>query len=293
MHSVPQWLAEMWWEELGADRARSLLRRINQPPESALRINPLVGSVPEVVAQLPVASRPAPALPEGVVLEGPFDVRGSELWRRGAIMGQSRASMLVGRIVAPEPDDRVLDLCAAPGAKTTHLAALMEDRGEIVAVERHPGRARSLEETCLRMRATAVRVLVQDAAELRVPGNFDRVLLDPPCGGLGTLQSRPDRRWRASSEAIAELVALQARLLEAAAAMVSPGGLLVYSVCTISRREGENVIGRFLDTRHDWEREDLGAVYPEWRDPRDGRYLQLRPDRDGTDGFFVARLRRG
>ena len=292
MHSVPAWLAEMWWEELGAERARSLLRRINQPPESALRINPLVGSMHEVVAQLPAASRPAPRLPEGVVLEGPFDVQGSELWRQGAIMGQSRASMLVARIVAPEPGDRVLDVCAAPGAKTTQLAALMEDRGEIIAVERHPGRARSLEETCERMRATAVRVLVQDGTELRVPGSFDRVLLDPPCSGLGTLQSRPDRRWRASPEAIAELAVLQARLLEIAAAVASPGGTLVYSVCTISRRESEEVIGRFLESHHDWEREDLGAVYPEWGDARDGRYLQLLPDRDGTDGFFIARLRR-
>jgi 16S rRNA (cytosine967-C5)-methyltransferase len=293
MHSVPQWLSQMWWYELGADRARSLLRRINQPPESALRINPLVGTLDRVVARLPVDSHAATALPEGVVLEGPFDVQDSELWREGAIMAQSRASMLVSRVVAPEPGDRVLDLCAAPGGKTTHLAALMEDRGEIVAVERHPGRARSLEETSLRMRATTVRVVVQDATELRVPGRFDRVLLDPPCSGLGTLQSRPDRRWRASSQAISELASLQARLLEVAAAATSRGGALVYSVCTISRRESRDVIDRFLEAHRDWAREDLGAVYPQWRQAGDGQYLQLFPDRDGTDGFFIARLRRG
>lgn len=292
MHSVPEWLAELWWDELGAERARSLLRRINQPPESALRINLLAGSVDEVVARLPVASHPAPALPEGVVLDGPFDVRGSELWHRGAIMAQSRASMLVARILAPQPGHRVLDLCAAPGGKTTHLAALMEDRGEVVAVERHPGRAQALEETCSRMGATAVRVLVQDATELEVPGSFDRVLLDPPCSGLGTLQSRPDRRWRANLQSIAELAALQERLLDVAAAATSAGGLLAYSVCTISRREGEEAIDRFLESHHDWQREDLGALYPQWRHARDGRYLQLLPDRDSTDGFFIARLRR-
>ena len=293
MYSVPEWLAEMWWDELGAERARSLLRVVNQPPESALRINPLVDSLDDVVARLAVANRAAPGPPEGVVLEGPFDVQGSDLWREGAIMAQSRASMLVARVVAPEPGDRVLDLCAAPGGKTTHLAALMEDRGEIVAVERHPGRAQALEETCSRMRATAVRVVVDDAAELRLPASFDRVLLDPPCSGLGTLQSRPDRRWRASLEAIAELACLQARLLEAAAAATAPGGTLVYSVCTISRRESEEVIDRFLEAHRDWQREDLGAIYPQWRHAREGRYLQLFPDRDGTDGFFVARLRRG
>lgn len=295
MHSAPRWLAELWWNELGADRARSLLRQINRPPESALRINTLVGAPPELAARLPVPSHPAPGLPEGVVLEGPFDVQGSELWRQGAVMAQSRGSMLVSRVLGPAPGARVLDLCAAPGGKTTHLAALMQGRGEIVALERHPRRAAELEETCRRMRAEVVRVEVQDATELRVQDTFDRVLLDPPCSGLGTLQSRPDRRWRASKKAIAELAELQQRLLQAAAAATSPGGALVYSVCTISRSEGEEMIARFLQAAagERWEADDLGAAHPEWRDLHDGRFLQLLPDRDGTDGFFIARLRRG
>jgi len=224
------------------------------------------------------------------VLDGPFDVQGSELWRRGAVMAQSRGSMLVARMLAPVAGERVLDLCAAPGAKTTHLAALMEDRGEVVAVERHPGRAAALADTCRRMRASSVRVVVADAAALRLEGRFDRVLLDPPCSGLGTLQSRPDRRWRASPEGIGELAVLQARLLEVAAAHTRPGGVLVYSVCTISRREGERLIDRFLAARSDWHAEDLGALHPQWGS---GSNLQLLPDRDGTDGFFIARLRRG
>jgi 16S rRNA (cytosine967-C5)-methyltransferase len=291
-YSVPPWLAELWWRELGEDQARSLLRHVNTPAESALRINALVGSVEELVAKLPVPSQAAPALPEGVVLDAPFDLQGSELWREGAIMGQSRASMLVSRVLSPSPGERVLDLCAAPGAKTTHLAALMDDRGEIVAVERHPGRAAALERTCEQMRADCVRVLIQDVTELHVDGMFDRVLVDPPCSGLGTLQSRPDRRWRASPEAIVELADLQQRVLGAAAEVTAPGGVLVYSVCTISRREGEQVVDRFLESHPGWEAEDLGAAYPDWRDARDGRCLQLLPDRDGTDGFFIARLRR-
>jgi 16S rRNA (cytosine967-C5)-methyltransferase len=292
MHSVPEWLAELWWHELGPDRAQSLLRHINSPPESSLRVNSLVASVEEALAGLPVAAHPAPMLPEGVVLEGPFDVQGSELWRDGAIMAQSRASMLVARALAPAPGDRVLDLCAAPGGKTTHMAALMEDRGEIVAIERHPGRARALQDTCRRMRATSVRVLTQDATELRVSGMFDRVLLDPPCSGLGTLQSRPDRRWRGDPGSIDELSSLQLQLLRVAAGVSAPGAALVYSVCTISQREGEVVVGSFLDEHDEWELEDLGTAYPQWRHERDGRYLQLLPDRDGTDGFFIARLRR-
>jgi 16S rRNA (cytosine967-C5)-methyltransferase len=141
------------------------------------------------------------------------------------------------------------------------------------------------------MRASIVRVRVADARE-PLDGVFDRVLVDPPCSGLGTLQSRPDRRWRASPAAIGELSALQAQLLQVGAAATAPGGSLVYSVCTISRSESDELIGRFLDLHQEWEAEDLGVAYPQWRDERDPRYLQLRPDRDGTDGFFIARLRR-
>jgi 16S rRNA (cytosine967-C5)-methyltransferase len=292
MYSLPAWLVELWWRELGEERARSLMRTINRPAESALRVNTLLTSVDQVLAALPVATHPAPALPEGVVLDQPFDVHGSELWRDGAIMAQSRASMLVARVLAPAPGERVLDLCAAPGGKTTHLAALMDGGGEILAVERHPGRARALAQTCGRMQAGSVRVLTEDATELRSEAPFDRVLLDPPCSGLGTLQSRPDRRWRADPESIVELAELQGRLLNVAAAATSSGGSLVYSVCTISRRESEDVITSFLRARSDWRVDDLGAEYPDWRHRRDPRFLQLLPDRDGTDGFFIARLRR-
>ena len=279
LHSVPDWLAGKWWDELGADEARALLQVINDPAESALRVNSLVAEVAEVAAALPIPSRPAPGLPddlpEGLVLDGPFDVQGSELWASGRVQPQSRASMLVSRILAPVPGDRVLDLCAAPGGKTTHLAALMEDRGEVVAVERHPGRASALERTRVRMRASCVRVEVGDAAIPRTDGPFDKILVDPPCSGLGTLQSRPDLRWRARPEVIGELAALQAGILAAAAQVLAPGGALVYSVCTISRAEGDQVIDAFL-------REHL--------DFSDERRLQLAPHRDGTDGFFIARL---
>lgn len=291
-HSVPRWLAVKWWDELGAETARALLSVVNRPAESALRVNPLVARPPQVAAALPVPSGPAPGLPEGLVLGGPFDAQGSELWRQGAIQPQSRASMLVSRLLDPAPGQRVLDLCAAPGGKTTHLASLMADRGELVAVERHPGRASALERTLRRMRVSCARVDVRDAALPRADGPFERVLVDPPCSGLGTLQSRPDLRWRTNSDAIAELARLQARILAAGAAALSPGGALVYSVCTISREEGEGVVGAFLREHPGFAAENLGREHPELRSAADGHHLQLLPHRDETDGFFIARLRR-
>jgi 16S rRNA (cytosine967-C5)-methyltransferase len=277
MHSVPGWLAEKWWDELGAEEARALLRAVNEPPESAIRVNTLVASVEEVADRLPVEARPAPGLPEGLVCEGPFDLEGSELWQQGAVMAQSRGSMSVARAVEPRAGERLLDLCSAPGAKTTHLAALLGCEGEIVAVEQHVGRADALRRTCARMNAACVRVEIGDAGRPRTGETFDGVLVDPPCSGLGTLQSRPDLRWRASPEGVAELAILQRRIFDAAATATAPGGSLVYSVCTISRAEGDALIDTFLVEHPQFAIEER---------------RQLLPHRDGTDGFFVARLRR-
>jgi 16S rRNA (cytosine967-C5)-methyltransferase len=308
LHSVPLWLAELWFAELGAPTARTLLARINQPAESALRVNTLVASVAGVLVRLGVAGHPAPGLPEGVVLDAPFDAHGSALWREGAIMPQSRGSMLVARVLDPQPGQRVLDLCAAPGTKTTHLAALMGDRGTLVAVELHPGRAHALQRTLARMQVSCAEVRIADALAVgggelpiaawtvggdadatAVGDGFDRVLVDPPCSGLGTLQSRPDLRWRTSPERIAELAPLQAGILRAAAAATAAGGVLVYSVCTISKAEGERVIERFLAEDERFVCDDVCAPLAI---PGPGPYLQLRPDEHGTDGFFIARLRR-
>jgi 16S rRNA (cytosine967-C5)-methyltransferase len=279
MYSLPQWLAELWWRELGPEQARALMRSLNKKGEVSVRVNRLVSDPSDVTARLPVPARAAPELPEGLVLDGPFDAHASELFEQGAIMPQSRASMLVARTLAPAAGERILDLCAAPGGKTTHLAALIGDEGEIVAVERHPGRARALARTCERLRARSVRVELGDAGEFDGASGFDRVLVDPPCSGLGTLQSRPDRRWRASLESIGELAALQRRILAAGASALKPGGTLVYSVCTISRAESEDVVAWLLA-----QRPELELV---------GEPRQLLPHRDGTDGFYIARLRRG
>ena len=156
-HSHPEWIAELWWEALGPDAARALMAADNEPAEAALRANALRTTAAELAARLPVASHPAPDLPEGLVLDAPYDAHGAQEWREGLFMPQSRAAMTVARVLAPGPGERVLDLCAAPGGKTTHLAALMEDRGEVVAVEHHRGRAGALEETARRMGASCVR----------------------------------------------------------------------------------------------------------------------------------------
>ena len=286
LHSVPQWLARMWFDELGASQARVLLGTVNLPAESALRVNTLVATPAQVAQRLGVASHPADGIPEGLVLHGPFDAERSALWEQGAIMPQSRGSMTPARTLAPQPGERVLDLCAAPGAKTGQLAALMSDAGTLVAVERHPGRAAALTRTLARLRVTCAEVRVADATTLDAGEAYDRVLVDPPCSGLGTLQSRPDLRWRAAPQQIAQLATVQSQILRAGARAVRPGGTLVYSVCAISRTEGEDVVDRFLAADPGFEAESCPGESD--GDP----YLRVTPHRDGTDGFFVARMRR-
>jgi 16S rRNA (cytosine967-C5)-methyltransferase len=292
LHSVPEWVARLWWEQLGPDPARALLASVNLPAENALRANTLLTDAATLARELPVAATLPGDPPEAVLALEPFDVAGSALWREGHCMPQARASMLVAHALAPQPGERVLDMCAAPGGKTTHVAALTEASGEIIAVERHPGRADALRRTCARMHATNVRVEVADAAVARAGESFPRILLDPPCSGLGTLRSRPDLRWRVSPEAVEQLVGAQQRLLSAAAAMVSPGGTLVYSTCTISADENERQIAAFLEQHEGFHADDLQPEFPAWKHPRAERHLLALPSVQGSDGFFIARLRR-
>ena len=259
----------------------------NEPAEAAVRVNTLKASHLE----LPVPTRPAERLPEGLVLDAPFDAFSSPLWEQGLFMPQSRAAMAVARALEPQPGERVLDLCAAPGAKTTHLAALMRNEGRVVAVERHEGRAEALRRTAARMGARCVEVRTADATD-PPEGTFDRVLVDPPCSDLGTVAARPDVRWRKQPATPESLALTQAQILDRATTALRPGGVLVYSTCTISPVENERTIAAFLERHRDFRPDRTPSDLPVWNHPTVPGFLQTLPHRDGTDGFFIARLRR-
>jgi 16S rRNA (cytosine967-C5)-methyltransferase len=301
-HSAPLWLARMWWEELGPERARSLLAACNRPTEIAFRatadrdreLAALRGAGVEASA----AEGEWPLAPADlIVVEGRT---GEEVPRRvaaGELTPQSRGSAAVVEVLDPRPGDHLLDLCAGPGIKTGQIAARMDDRGEAISVELDPDRAAEVAEQARRLGLRSVTVLEVDAGEMPVAAGFDRVLVDAPCTDLGALASRPDARWRKSPRSIERLVEVQDRILRTAAGMLRPGGVLVYSTCTISRGENESRIAALLEAAGSGDlpplvAEDLGARAPAVASPHDSRFLQLLPDRDRTTGFFIARLKR-
>ena len=262
-HSYPDWVAEVWERDLGRDAALALMRAQNEAPETVVRA--VHGDVDGEPTDVPGAVR-VERVDEQALAEG-------RIWP------QSRGSQVAGLAVAAREGERVLDLCAAPGGKATQLAQLAE---EVVAVEKHPGRARELEENCRRLGATNVTVVNADALELAPElSGFDRALVDAPCSGLGVLANRPDLRWRARP-----LPELQVALLRAAAERVKPGGAVLYAVCTMNSDENEAVV-----EASGLAVEPLGDEWPQFRHPRRPEFLLTLPHVHGTSGFFVARLR--
>jgi 16S rRNA (cytosine967-C5)-methyltransferase len=261
-HSYPDWVAETWWRDLGADGARALMRALNEPAPTVVRL-----------VRGDIDGTPDPAVP------GAWHVDRIDpgALTEGRIWPQSAASQLVGLVVGSREGERVLDLCAAPGGKATMLA------GEVTAVEINEARARELGETARRLGAANVQVVLADGRALppELTG-FDRALVDAPCSGLGVLNARPDLRWRAEP-----LPELQLELLRAAAERVRRGGTIVYSVCTIHADESEAVVdesGLEVDAT-------LADEWPAFRHPRRPEFLQTLPHVHATAGFFIARLR--
>jgi len=293
-HSHPAWLVARWVERFGLEETRALCAANNQTPPSSIRLNTLRGTpeaVTKYLAEIGVETVPSVFLPEGRrITAGSADARQAG-YDAGWFSPQDEGSMLVARLTDARPGNIVIDACSAPGGKTTHLAALMENRGRVIACDIKPARLAAVSRHATRLGATIVEVRVLDAARLgtEYPGAADSVLVDAPCSGTGVLRRRPEIKWRLDASALPLLVERQRAILHGAAGAVRPGGCLVYSVCSIEPEEGPGIAKEFLRRHPEWVPSAL-LGWPSEQEADGAAFLY--PHRTATDGFFVAAFRR-
>lgn len=298
--SLPAWLATRWLSEFGVEGASALAEAMAQVPPTTVRVNLLKidrESFIQKLAQLDVVATPTRFAPEGVVVEGGGLrlLKGPEL---GLYQVQDEASMLIAHLLNPKVGEKLLDVCAAPGGKTTHLAALTENQAEIVAMDLHPQRLDLLQGSAVRLGCTSITTQAWDMTQpctVLAGKTFDRVLVDAPCSGLGVLRRNPESRWRRTEQDVLRLAALQLEILTHASELVAAGGLLLYSLCTTTAEESRGVVEKFLATHSDFTQEDLRPQVAEhWHELFDdqGRLTTMTTLHDGMDCFFATALRR-
>lgn len=280
LYSYPVWMVEKLLEQFGLDECEAILRESNLPHPVTLRVNPLKirpEELPAILAREGIRSAQDCLIPYCVRVEGAIDVTRSKAYQDGLYTPQNTSSMRAVEVLDPQPGELVLDVCAAPGGKTTQIAERMEDRGRIVAFDIHPHKAELIKAAAARLGLNSISAQIQDAS---VPvteyiGKADRVLVDAPCSGLGVIHKKPDIKWTRQETDIQALAGIQAKILDTACQYVRPGGVLVYSTCTILCEENETQTERFLDRHPEFikAKEDL-----------------LLTHQTGGSGFYLCRL---
>ncbi len=296
LHSFPDWIIQMWLEQLGTEETEQLCQWFNQPATIDLRVNPLRVSIEDVEAAMQstgVDVRRVPHLPQALrVVGGTGNIQQLPGFSEGWWTVQDSSAQLVSHLLDPQPGDVVIDACAAPGGKTTHLAELMRDEGKICACDRAASRLKKLQENAQRLQLQSIQIFTGDSRNFpQFTNSADKVLLDAPCSGLGTLHRRPDIRWRVTPATVQELSLLQGELLQQAATWVKPGGILVYATCTLHPQENEGVIQSFLDRHSRWQIEPPPPDSPLAAFSTPQGWIKVWPHRYQMDGFFMARLK--
>lgn len=295
--SMPDWLVQHFFKEYGRELGLSLLLGLQQRGPRTVRVNSARATRSEVMERLfaeGISAEPSPVSPYAIRFLDRVNPVALGVYRDGLCSLQGESSMLVAPLLAPTAGQHILDACAAPGGKATHIAELAGDKAMITAVDLHPARVNDVTRQVERLGLAGVRTIVSDARQ--VSGLYDSVLLDAPCSGLGAIARKPDIKWVMTPERMAELVRLQADLLQSLGDKVRVGGLLIYTTCTLSASENENQIERFLASRSDFELEPLVPL-PDVLDQRQKRserpgMVSVYPQDFGGDGFFIAKLRR-
>lgn len=290
----PDWLVERWLALFGRGETIAACEADNIDPPLVVRTNTLKITRKALLKRLAkenVIARPSLLAPEGIICDAHPALTNLAPLREGLLQVQDESSMLAAHVLAPQAGEFIIDACGAPGGKSTHIAQLMGNRGRILSLDIHPHKLALTRGNAVRLGIDIIETRQADATTIHqeLAGMADRVLVDAPCSGLGVLRRKPDARWRKTPRQLADLPALQLAILSSAARCVKVGGVVVYSTCTVEPRENEEVVQMFLARYANFGLEKAGAYLPV---KRDDTMVQLYPWRDGTDGFFLARLRR-
>ncbi len=291
--SHPKWLVKMWLKELGPQITESILHYDNLRPKIKLRVNPLKINRDELLRRLSalgIEALPSVSFDEGIAIEKGINPTSLKDYDSGLFSIQDESSMLVSHVLSPKPREAILDACAGQGGKTTHIAELSRDQAEIVAIDTSRTRLSELKARLKRLGIKNVKIDNLDAAGLPASlGKFDKILVDAPCSSLGVLARRPDVKWKRKKDDIEMLAKVQRDLLASLSKVLKPGGRMVYSVCTISKKETLDVVAAFLKDHPNFRLEDLSK-----RDDLNGfahdSTIQICPDEKGMDGMFIASL---
>jgi 16S rRNA (cytosine967-C5)-methyltransferase len=295
LYSHPAWLVRRWVERFGVEAAEALLASNNQPAPLTVRTNTLKTTREELKASLEsqgVWTRETAFSPAGLeIVSSHAGITTLQAFQDGWFMVQDQAAQLVGMLLAPKPGETVLDACAAPGGKATHLAEMMKDEGTVVALESDPRRIERIRDNSRRLRTTIILPVVGDATTFR-EGTYDKILIDAPCSGLGVLRRHPDGRWTKSEKTIREKQALQRKILENCSRLLKPGGALVYATCTTEPEENEEVINAFLAGHPEFALDDPRPHLPASAGKLvdDKGFFRTFPAELEMDGFFGARM---
>ena len=293
-HFHPEWIVQRWVDRLGADAAEELCHFNNLTPSLSVRTNMLKTDrekLLQVLAGEGVICEPSQWTPEGILCHEFPALASLASLKAGLFQVQDESSMMVAHALGPKPGEFIIDACGAPGGKSTHIAALMQNRGRLLSTDIYEHKLALTRENASRLGITIIETKAMDATTLHLAykEKADRVLVDAPCSGLGVLRRKPDSRWRKKPDSVRDLPALQAAILNSAAECVKPGGVLVYSTCTTEPEENENIITAFLQIHKDFELQHTGQFLPVSQ-PTD--MVQFWPHTDKIDGFFIARMKR-
>lgn len=297
-YSFPDWLVSLFVEQFNVKQTKKLLDWYNQPPTIDLRVNSLKTTrenLQEILLNQGVETTCLPHLPYGLRLTNSAgNISQLDCFQEGLFTIQDGSAQLVTHFLNPQPDETIIDACAAPGGKVTHIAELMGDSGLIIGCDRHLSRLKKVTENAKRLNLKSIQVVEGDSSELTEWENkADKVLVDVPCSGLGTLHKNPDIRWHKKLENIKPLTELQLRILENSAKWVKNGGILVYSTCTLNKTENEDIINQFLANNSQWQL-DTKNNNPNFNFRITSKgMVQIFPPVDNMDGFFMAKLIKG